>query len=357
MTKSSCSEFNSMARELVGKVIQTDELPLAVEEWKIYQVEKFEDSTDRIDHYWRNVFSIKCKDGSQKFPLLGKVVKAVLVIPHGNSDVERGSSENKRMIGTDRTELNEVSLNGLRTAKDAVYWFDPENRKPENVPLTTDIITSAVAAHKSYKARLESQRLEEERKQSRRDLQKKILEEQKEKEEQIKQQREKIKQNSESISNKEKQLNEKESKSKNRLTIGLELVEDAQKALAEAIEKNDLQRASKAKVMLESGHKECKLAQEELDKITEESNILQTKKSSLILKAVCPSQDSKNKSLSHGSKDNSSSHVSKAKSSSRDPKDKSSSSLNSKTLSKGSSDKRKRNDHEDPSHESKKQTC
>ena len=56
MTKSSCSEFNSMARELVGKVIQTDELPLAVEEWKIYQVEKFEDSTDRIDHYWRNVF-------------------------------------------------------------------------------------------------------------------------------------------------------------------------------------------------------------------------------------------------------------------------------------------------------------
>lgn len=109
--------------------------------------------------------------------------------------------------------------------------------------------------------------------------------------------------------------------------------------------------------MLESGHKECKLAQEELDKITEESNILQTKKSSLILKAVCPSQDSKNKSLSHGSKDNSSSHVSKAKSSSRDPKDKSSSSLNSKTLSKGSSDKRKRNDHEDPSHESKKQTC
>ena len=104
--------------------------------------------------------------------------------------------------------------------------------------------------------------------------------------------------------------------------------------------------------MLESGHKECRLAQEELDKITEESNILQTNKSSLILKAVCPSQDSKDKSSSHGSK---------AKSSSHDPKDKSSShtqsTLNSKTLSKGSSDKRKRNDHEDPSHENKKQKC
>jgi len=141
------------------------------------------------------------------------------------------------------------------------------------------------------------------------------------------------------------------------------IVEDAQKALAEAIEKNDLQRASKAKVMLESGHKECRLAQEELDKITEESNILQTNKSSLILKVVCPSQDSKDKSSSHGSKDKSSSHGSKAKSSSHDPKDKSSShtgtqsTLNSKTFSKGSSDKRKRNDHEDPSHENKKQKC
>ena len=52
---------------------------------------------------------------------------------------------------------------------------------------------------------------------------------------------------------------------KNRLKIGLELVQDPQKELSEAIEKNDINRVSKAKLMLDSGHKECKLAQEELD--------------------------------------------------------------------------------------------
>ena len=45
--------------------------------------------TERIDHYWRQIFSIKCQDGSQKFPLMEKIVKAVMLIPHGNSDVER----------------------------------------------------------------------------------------------------------------------------------------------------------------------------------------------------------------------------------------------------------------------------
>lgn len=48
--------------------------------------------------------------------------------------------------------------------------------------------------------------------------------------------------------------------------------------------------------MLESGHKECRLAQEELDKIKEESNALIKNKSSLIIKAVCPGQDSTDRS-------------------------------------------------------------
>ena len=55
---------------------------------------------------------------------------------------------------------------------------------------------------------------------------------------------------------------------------------------------NELNRVSKAKLMLDSGHKECKLAQEELDKITEESNSLRKMKSSLIIKAVSKGKDS-----------------------------------------------------------------
>ncbi|CAM1330653.1 Uncharacterised protein g10343 [Pycnogonum litorale] len=342
-----------MARELIGKVMPREELSLAVDEWKVYQVENLDEmrETERIDHYWRQIFSIKCQDGSQKFPLLEKIVKPVMIIPHGNSDVERGFSDNKRMIGTDKTVLSEASLNGIRTAKDAVNWYDPEHKRPENVPLTKDVVQAAVAAHKSYQNRLETQRLEEEAKK------------------------------------REKQLNEKESKNKNRLKVGLELVQDAQKELSEAIEKNDINRVSKAKLILDSGHKECKLAQEELDKITEESNSLRKKKSSLIIKALSKGKDSsetiskekpssqvskdKYTTSSHGSKvHKQSSHMSKDKQSSSTSKDKHSSSTSkdkqSSTASKdkqtkdGSSkdsnnDKRKRSGDDDSHRSSKKQ--
>ena len=124
------------------------------------------------------------------------------------------------MIDTDRTELSEASLNGIRTAKDAVNWYDPEHRRPENVPLTKDVVQSAIAAHKSYQNRLETQRQEEEAKKRARDLEQKILEEQKEKQEQLQKQRHN-KRKSEEISIKEKQLNEKESKHKKRLKVSL----------------------------------------------------------------------------------------------------------------------------------------
>ena len=89
--KNSCNDFYTMARELIGKAMPREVLPLAVDEWKVYQVENLDEmrETERIDHYWRQIFSIKCQDGSQKFPLMEKIVKAVMLIPHGNSDVER----------------------------------------------------------------------------------------------------------------------------------------------------------------------------------------------------------------------------------------------------------------------------
>ena len=83
-------------------------------------------------------------------------------------------------------------MNGIRTAKDAVNWYDPEHRRPENVPLTKDVVQSAIAAHKSYQNRLETQRQEEEAEKRARNLEQKILEEQKEKQEQLQKQREKI---------------------------------------------------------------------------------------------------------------------------------------------------------------------
>ena len=42
-----------MARELIGKVMPREELPLAVDERKVYQVENLDEmrETERIEHY------------------------------------------------------------------------------------------------------------------------------------------------------------------------------------------------------------------------------------------------------------------------------------------------------------------
>ena len=48
----------------------------------------------RIDHYWRNIFSIKMEDGNIKNKCLSELVKSALILPHGNADVERSLSVN-----------------------------------------------------------------------------------------------------------------------------------------------------------------------------------------------------------------------------------------------------------------------
>ena len=42
--------------------------------------------------------------------ILTDLVKAALVLPHGNADVERGESVNKRVVTAERNKLNEDTL-------------------------------------------------------------------------------------------------------------------------------------------------------------------------------------------------------------------------------------------------------
>ena len=55
----------------------------------------------RIDHYWRNIFSMKMEDGKIKYKCLPELVKSALILPHGNADVERSSSVNTSVVTED----------------------------------------------------------------------------------------------------------------------------------------------------------------------------------------------------------------------------------------------------------------
>ena len=47
------------------------------------------DKDTRVDHYWRRIFKLQKTNGNSRYPLLTRIVKTALVLPHGNSDVER----------------------------------------------------------------------------------------------------------------------------------------------------------------------------------------------------------------------------------------------------------------------------
>ncbi len=109
-------------------------------EWILYSIEKIErswfikdeyvdsDGINRIqyhsiDFYWNKIFSILTNTGVPKYPTLAKLVKNVLIISHGNAQVERGFSINSNIITENRSGLSESSINGLRLVYDAVKYF------------------------------------------------------------------------------------------------------------------------------------------------------------------------------------------------------------------------------------------
>ena len=81
---------------------------------------------------------MKTGSGKDKYHRLGKVVEGVQALPHGNADVERGLSDNKKIMGKDRIKLSSKSVIGNRLSKEAVKIHDPKHMQPECVPLTKD---------------------------------------------------------------------------------------------------------------------------------------------------------------------------------------------------------------------------
>ncbi|CAF2855769.1 unnamed protein product [Rotaria sp. Silwood2] len=97
------------------------------EKWIIKSQEKDSSGNDhiiyqRIDFYWNNVLAITLSDGRSKYPTFSKLVKNILIISHGNADIERGFSINENIVTTNRSSLSELSINGLRTTYDAVKF-------------------------------------------------------------------------------------------------------------------------------------------------------------------------------------------------------------------------------------------
>jgi hypothetical protein len=88
-----------------------------------------------IDKYWHQVLSTVTSTGVPQYLILIKLVKCLLSLSHGNSDVERDFSQNNNLISDDRSLLNESSIKGLRATNGGIQFFGNDKTHLVSIPL------------------------------------------------------------------------------------------------------------------------------------------------------------------------------------------------------------------------------
>ncbi|KAL3183937.1 hypothetical protein MRX96_006260 [Rhipicephalus microplus] len=146
------------------QVIKHEEVSSAIDEWHMLKCDSNSDllalGGERIDVRWGKIFELKSPGGQPKYPLLSRLVKCLLCLPHGNADCERGFSENKRFY-ENRYSLCIASINGLRQTKTYLRRYDGDGIK---VPLSTELLQSVRRSRARYTERTASAQQSESRK-------------------------------------------------------------------------------------------------------------------------------------------------------------------------------------------------
>ncbi|KAL1438379.1 hypothetical protein MTO96_047997 [Rhipicephalus appendiculatus] len=148
--ESSVVAFRNLAQQ-VPQVITPQEISALMDELALISTEKLQyDLGEQIDDAWQRIFVLKDKNGGPRYPLLGKLVKSLLCLSHGNADVERGFSENRRLL-QERSNLSIESINGLRAIQSFSKRYD---RDIATMPIKSDMIKAVKQSYKRYRERM-----------------------------------------------------------------------------------------------------------------------------------------------------------------------------------------------------------
>lgn len=225
----------------------------------------------RIDHYWNVIFSLKNASGEIKYANLKRVVMTCLCISHGNADVERSLSVNKKLVTPERCRLSDESVNGLRLTRDAVSMF----QHVTDIPITKDLLAAVRQAHQKYETRREAERKEEallERKKKEAALQK-----QEEKERIEKQQQTKRK-----LDEKEKDVKKSELELKTEMEKANQIFEEANLRLSEAIKSTNFKEMNISQGLLDVAKANLQKITAAISKCIEDRNDIGKKRLRLI---------------------------------------------------------------------------
>ena len=136
------------AAKLLPQVIRESEIGVLAEEYMDYCVSENHITAHdmAVDEYWHKISSLKDVSGDHRYPLLSKLAKAIIVIPHGNADVERMFS----LIALNKTKLrSRLSIETLSAllclqfnTEENCYNFKPTSKMIEkyiNASASVDI--------------------------------------------------------------------------------------------------------------------------------------------------------------------------------------------------------------------------
>ena len=170
----------------------------------------------RIDYFWSKIDAIRDAAGEKKFlALLMQVVKATIVLGHGNAEVERGFSESGKSVTQERVRLTEASVDGIRATNDGLKPFS----SPASVPVTKEFLQISRAAYSSHQLRLEKEKDERRKRQG-------ALDEQKEEELRVKATQEKLSKEKDLVS-KDKELKKMVNDKEEEMKVGNIILKDA----------------------------------------------------------------------------------------------------------------------------------
>ena len=223
--------------------------------------------------FWSKVLSATNTLGAPKYEKLSKVLKYVLVLPHGNADVERGFSVNSSVVTEDRPQLTELTISSLRFVKDYVKNCGSVT----NVVISKDMITAARGAHQKYVQRIADEKEEEE---------KRLQQLQEDETEKLKAEleKEKLEQDAKSLKKKRKDLEEEEKLVSSDLSVGQNLLKEANEKLKKSIKDKNMEGVAVAHEMLKAAEKKSKKSSENLERVRKDRKRLSEKESRLLEK-------------------------------------------------------------------------
>jgi len=233
------------------------------ESW--YIKSKYQDSDNnnqveyhRIDYYWSKIMSLTNNLGLPKYPTLTKIVRNVLIMSHGNSDVERGFSINEHFVTENRTLLSLSSINGLRSTWDAIKYFG--SGLPHLVPIKIDMIRAVQKSKSVYNQEQLSLKVIADRAIKESETRDNMNEEIK-----------KLIDQENHLLSKQKNLQVDQKKAQS-------LVGEGRRSLDDALKKADIIDAQAANALIGAGDEQIKSISEELMNVTEELLKIQSKR-------------------------------------------------------------------------------